>query len=68
MNYEEPVPARKTLRRIQLRFRLIAQLPNPRDSTKDSSLVWPDNRKAIDPLPALRSRVYALAINHRRQK
>jgi catalase len=80
------------------------QLPNPGDPTKDSSLVWPDDRKTIDagvisitsvvpdsdaaekalaydpvnltdgiepsddPLPALRSRVYALAVKYRRQK
>lgn len=86
-----------------IKFRLVVQLPNAGDPTKDSSLVWPDDRKTIevgtisvtsvvadsdaaqkalafdptnladgielsdDPLPALRSRVYALAVKHRRQ-
>ena len=85
-------------------FRLVIQLPNPGDPTKDPSLVWPDDRKTIDagvisvtsvapdsdaaekilaydpmnltdgiepsddPLPALRSRVYAIAAKYRRQK
>jgi len=31
-----------------IKFRLIVQLPNPGDSTKDSSLVWPGDRKTID--------------------
>jgi catalase len=87
-----------------IKFRLVIQLPNPGDPTKDPSLVWPDDRKTIDagvisvtsvvpdsgaaekalafdpmnmpdgiepsddPLPALRSRVYALAASHRRQQ
>jgi catalase len=87
-----------------IKFRLIVQLPNPGDPTKDPSLVWPDDRKTIDagvisvtsvvpdsgaaekalafdpmnltdgieqsddPLPALRSRVYALAARYRQQK
>jgi catalase len=29
-------------------FRLVAQLPNPGDPTKDSSLVWPEDRKTVD--------------------
>jgi catalase len=85
-------------------FRLVVQLPNVGDPTKDSSVVWPDNRKTIDvgtisvtsvvsdstaaekalaydpvnlpdgielsddPLPALRSEVYALSVAHRRQQ
>jgi len=84
-------------------FRLVVQLPNPGDPTKDPSIVWPDDRKTIDagtisittavpdstaaekalaffptnltdgielsddPLPALRSDVYALSEKHRRQ-
>jgi catalase len=87
-----------------IKFRLVVQIPNPGDPTKDPSLVWPDDRKTIDagvisvtsivpdggaaeialafdpmnltdgiepsddPLPALRSRVYALAASHRRQQ
>jgi catalase len=87
-----------------VKFRLVVQLPNAGDSTKDPSLVWPDDRKTIDagtisitsvvadsdaaekslafdpvnltdgielsddPLPALRSSVYALSARHRRQK
>lgn len=87
-----------------IKYRLVVQLPNPGDPTKDPSLVWPDDRKTIeigtisitsvvansaaaekalaydptsltdgidlsdDPLPALRSRVYGLAVSHRRQK
>jgi catalase len=31
-----------------VKFRLVVQLPNSRDSTKDSSLVWPDNRKTVE--------------------
>ncbi len=31
-----------------VQFRLIVQLPNPGDSTKDPSLVWPDDRKTIE--------------------
>ena len=86
-----------------IKFRLVVQLPNSSDPTKDSSLVWPDDRNTIDvgtisitsvvpdnaaaekalafdptkltdgielsddPLPALRSRVYALSVRHRRQ-
>ncbi|MGH9844208.1 MAG: catalase family peroxidase [Blastocatellia bacterium] len=94
---------KKRLTTAPIKFRLVAQLPNPGDSTKDSSIVWPDDRKTIDlgtisitsvnansdatekslafdptnltdgielsddPLPALRSRVYALAAKYRRQ-
>jgi catalase len=94
---------KKRLTTGPIKFRLVAQLPNPGDSTKDPSLVWPDDRKTIeigtisvtsvvagsdaaerslafdptnltdgielsdDPLPALRSRVYALAVKNRRQ-
>jgi len=86
-----------------VKFRLVVQLPNAGDPTKDSSHVWPDDRKTIevgeirvssvvsdnaeaekalaydpvnltdgielsdDPLPALRSKVYALSVQHRRQ-
>jgi catalase len=31
-----------------VKFRLVVQLPNAGDPTKDSSLVWPDDRKIID--------------------
>lgn len=31
-----------------IQFRLVGQLPNVGDSTKDPSLVWPDDRKTID--------------------
>jgi catalase len=94
---------KKRLATEPIKFRLVVQLPNPGDPTKDSSLVWPEDRKTIDtgvisitsvaadsaaaekslafdpmnltdgieqsddPLPALRSRVYALAASYRRQ-
>ena len=87
-----------------IKFRLVVQLPNSGDPTKDPSLVWPDDRKTIDvgtisitsvvadsdaaekalaydptkltdgielsddPLPALRSNVYALSVRHRHQR
>jgi catalase len=87
-----------------VKFRLVIQLPNPGDPTKDSSIVWAEDRRTIDagtltvvsvvadsemaekelafdptnlidgieqsddPLPSLRSRVYALSVRHRRQK
>ena len=87
-----------------IKFRLVVQLPNAGDPTKDPSLVWPEDRKTIDlgtisissvvahsdtaqkvlaydptfltdgiepsddPLPALRSSVYALSARHRQQK
>src|SRR5262249_43085247 len=86
-----------------VKFHLVVQLPNAGDPTKDSSHIWPDDRKTIevgeirvssvvsdnaeaekalaydpvnltdgielsdDPLPALRSKVYALSVQHRRQ-
>jgi catalase len=31
-----------------VQYRLIVQLPNPGDPTKDPSLVWPDDRKTIE--------------------
>ena len=31
-----------------IQFRLVVQLPNPGDPTKDPSLVWPDDRKTIN--------------------
>ncbi len=31
-----------------VKYRLVVQLPNPGDATKDPSLVWPDDRKTID--------------------
>ncbi len=31
-----------------VKFRLVAQLPNPGDSTNDSTLVWPADRKTVD--------------------
>ena len=87
-----------------IKFRLVVQLPNVGDPTKDPSLVWPDDRKTIDvgminitsvvadsaaaekalaffptsltdgielsddPLPALRTSVYALSVAHRLQQ
>jgi catalase len=84
-----------------VKFRLVAQLPNSGDSTSDSSLIWPADRKTVelgiitvtavvadsdaaqkalafdptlltdgielsdDPLPTLRSLVYALSAMHR---
>ncbi|HXU78423.1 MAG TPA: catalase, partial [Methylomirabilota bacterium] len=87
-----------------VKFHLVIQLPDPGDSTKDSSIVWAEDRRTIDagtltvvsvvadseaaekelafdptnlidgielsddPLPSLRSRVYALSVRHRRQK
>lgn len=83
-------------------YRLVVQLPNPGDSTRDPSAVWPQDRRVValgmvritkvaenqaatqqalafdpthlidgielsdDPLPSLRSRVYALAASHRK--
>jgi catalase len=84
-----------------IRFSLIAQIPNPGDSTGDPSIVWPEDRRTIelgtitltsvdadnesneralafdptnlaegieladDPMPTLRSQVYALSVEHR---
>ena len=31
-----------------IQFRVVVQLPNTGDSTKDSSQVWPDDRKTVD--------------------
>ena len=31
-----------------VKFRLVAQLPNPGDSTSDSSIAWPDDRKTVE--------------------
>jgi catalase len=31
-----------------VQFRLVVQLANPGDATKDPSLVWPDDRKTVD--------------------
>src|ERR1700722_11798377 len=31
-----------------VQFRLVVQLPNPGDPTKDPSLVWPDDRQTLD--------------------
>lgn len=89
------------LAKAPVQYRLVVQLPNPGDPTKDPSLVWPEDRKSIevgtisirsvvpdsdaaerslafdptnltdgielsdDPLPALRSKVYSLAVRHR---
>jgi len=83
------------------KFRLVLQLAGPGDTTSDSTVVWPADRKTVelgvisitsvapnsasvekalafdptrltdgielsdDPLPALRSRVYALSVAHR---
>jgi catalase len=84
-----------------VKMRVLVQLANPGDPTKDASVVWPDDRKLVelgvitlttvapdnaetqrklafspiylcdgiqlsdDPLPALRSAVYALSVQHR---
>ena len=86
-----------------VKFRLVVQLANPGDPTKDGSLVWPDDRRTVevgtisiasvvadsdtvqktlvffpttltdgielsdDPLPALRTSVYALSFARRQQ-
>jgi catalase len=39
---------KKRLATGPVEFRLVVQLPNPGDSTKDSTLVWPDDRQTID--------------------
>ena len=31
-----------------VKFRLVAQLPNPGDTTSDGSIVWPDDRKTVE--------------------
>jgi catalase len=85
-------------------YRLVVQIPNADDQTKDSSVVWPNDRDTVnvgsiritsvvpdnsemvktlaydpvnltdgielsdDPLPALRSKVYALSVQHRLQQ
>ena len=87
-----------------VKFRLMLQLPNPGDPTSDPSLLWPEDRKAVDagtisiasvgadsaaaertlafdptdltegielsddPLPALRSSLYAPSVKHRHHK
>jgi catalase len=84
-----------------IQYHLVVQLPNACDSTKDPSIIWPEDRKTVDmgtlsitsvvpdssaaekalafdptdltdgielsddPFPALRSRVYALAVAYR---
>jgi len=94
---------RTRLKAGPVKFRLVAQLPNPGDPTNDPSLVWPDDRRTVDlgtisitavvadsdaaqkalavaptnltdgielsddPLPALRTSVYALSVARRRQ-
>lgn len=94
---------RTRLKSGPVRFRLVAQLPNPGDPTNDGSLVWPEDRRTIDlgtivitsvvadsdtaqktlvffpttltdgielsddPLPSLRTTVYALSFAHRQQ-
>jgi catalase len=86
-----------------VQYRMIVQLANPGDQTKDPSLVWPDDRKTVevgtlsitsvvadsdaaqkalvffptnltdgieqsdDPLPSLRTSVYALSFARRQQ-
>jgi catalase len=39
---------RKRLATGPVQFRLVVQIPNAGDSTKDPTLVWPDDRKTID--------------------
>jgi catalase len=31
-----------------MKFRFVVQLPNPGDSTSDSSMIWPDDRKTVE--------------------
>jgi catalase len=87
-----------------VKYRLAVQLPNPGDSTRDPTQVWPDDRRTIDvgvfaitsvipdspaaekalafdptnltdgielsddPLPALRSKVYAMSVKRRHKE
>lgn len=39
---------RARLPKQPIKFRLVAQLPNAGDSTSDSTLVWPDDRKTFE--------------------
>lgn len=39
---------RARLPKQPVKFRLVAQLPNPGDSTSDGSIVWPDDRKVVE--------------------
>jgi catalase len=90
------------LAKTPIKLRLLAQLANPGDQTKDGSSIWPDSRKTVelgiitlttvapnnlalqkqlafnpiyvtdgiqlsdDPLPEIRSAVYALSVARRR--
>jgi catalase len=90
------------LAKAPIKLRLLAQLANPGDQTKDGSSIWPDDRKTVelgvitlttvapnnaalqkqlafnpiyltdgiqlsdDPLPEVRSAVYALSVARRR--
>ncbi len=42
----EDLPRRLT--KGPVKFRLVAQLANPGDQTKDGSMVWPDDRKLVE--------------------
>jgi len=42
----EDLPRR--LAKGPVKFRLVAQLANPGDQTKDGSMVWPDDRKLVE--------------------
>ena len=89
-------------KRVPFKMKVMVQLANPGDPTKDGSVVWPDDRKLVelgvitittvapnnaalqkslafnpiylcdgiglsdDPLPEIRSAVYALSVAHRR--
>ncbi len=39
---------RARLPKQPIKFRLVAQIPNAGDSTSDSTLVWPDDRKTVE--------------------
>jgi catalase len=89
-------------KRLPFKMKVLVQLANPGDQTKDGSAIWPDDRKLVemgiititavapnnaelqrklafnpiylcdgiqlsdDPLPVIRSAVYALSVAHRR--
>lgn len=89
-------------KRVPFKMKVVVQLANPGDQTKDGSMPWPDDRKIVelgvitvttvapnnaalqkslafnpiylsdgiqlsdDPLPVIRSAVYALSVAHRR--
>ena len=36
------------LKKGPVKFKVVAQMANPGDQTKDGSMVWPDNRKIVE--------------------